>query len=407
MPRKKQVAKARYGDGGIRLRGRLYWAKFRAWEDPMAREGRKQTAEVSTGEDDREKALSKNRDFLQRVEQGDYHWERPDGRWLFRWGRVRVPPGLSEIPTCSSDVTFEHMTTWFIDDYRAKGRKMLAQAEAKIRNHLAPFFKGMKADEIRAAHVHGYVSRRREESASAATINRELAILRRMFSIGMEELEILERRPRIRTLPEQNVRQGFLERQDLERLLAALPEYLRPPVSFAYETGWRMQSEVLKLEWANVDLEAREVRLWPGTTKTGAGRVLHLSEVEYGILAAQAATKEWFPNCSRVFHNAGRPITNPTKAWNRAREAAGLPHVIRHDMRRSAVRNLVRAGVSEKLAMERTGHRTRSVFDRYDISSDRDRRAVAQALDRAHRAQFGDNLGTAESEHEDATPVTH
>jgi len=78
-----------------------------------------------------------------------------------------------------------------------------------------------------------------------------------------------------------------------------------------------------------------------------------------------------------------------------------------HDMQRSAVRNLVRAGVSEKPAMERTGHRTRSVFDRYDISSDRDRRAVARALDRAHRGQFGNNLGTEHRESEEATPVTH
>ena len=73
-------------------------------------------------------------------------------------------------------------------------------------------------------------------------------------------------------LKERNVRTGFFEREQIERILAHLPSAIRPAVQFAHITGWRIPSEVLKLQWRHVDFEARVVRLDPHTTKNDEGR---------------------------------------------------------------------------------------------------------------------------------------
>jgi len=84
-----------------------------------------------------------------------------------------------------------------------------------------------------------------------------------------------------------------------------------------------------------------------------------------------------------VFHRAGQPIRSFYAAWRTACEKAGVPGRIPHDFRRTAVRNLVRAGVPDSVAMKMTGHRTRSVFSRYDIVSEGDLRDAARRLDLA------------------------
>jgi integrase len=181
-------------------------------------------------------------------------------------------------------------------------------------------------------------------------------------------------------LEERNIRHGFFEHDQFEAVRAALPEALRGVATFAYLTGWRIRSEVLPLRWAQVDRTAKTIRLEPGTTKNTEARTLPYALVPelVDLIGAQWTAHETLTArdviCPFVFNRDGEQIKSIRAAWATACDAAGYPDKIPHDFRRTAVRNLVRAGVPEKTAMGITGHKTRSVFDRYDIVNEADLR---------------------------------
>ena len=133
------------------------------------------------------------------------------------------------------------------------------------------------------------------------------------------------------------------------------------------------------------------MRLEPGTTKNKDGRVIYMTPELKSLLEAQrvntlALQRQTDQIITLVFHNEGQPICNYYKAWQKACGEAGLSGKIPHDFRRTAVRNMVRAGIPERVAMQITGHKTRSVFDRYHIVSDGDLKEAAQKLSEAHLA---------------------
>ena len=111
---------------------------------------------------------------------------------------------------------------------------------------------------------------------SAGEINRELTVLKRMFSLAIQAGKLVHK-PHFPMLRENNVRAGFFEREQYLAVQKHLPTSMQPVVTFAYVTGWRINSEVLPLQWRQVDLKLGEVRLDPGTTKNLEGRVFYLT----------------------------------------------------------------------------------------------------------------------------------
>jgi integrase len=225
--------------------------------------------------------------------------------------------------------------------------------------------------QVGPADVRAYVATRLEEGASSGTINRELAALRRAYTLGVDGQKI-QRAPKIKALDENNVRTGFFEREQLEAVRRHLREPLRPVVTFAYITGWRVPSEVLPLTWRQVDSKAGTIRLEPGTTKNDEARMFVMTPELRSVLEAhrnatetlQRKTGRIIPN---VFHRRGKPIRDFRGAWSKACEAAGIPGRIPHDFRRTTVRNLERAGVPRSVAMKMVGHKTEAVYRRYAI----------------------------------------
>jgi integrase len=124
---------------------------------------------------------------------------------------------------------------------------------------------------------------------------------------------------------------------------------------FAFITGWRTLSEILPLQWRQVDFQAGIVTLDPGTTKNKEGRLFPFTAELRALLDEQRSKREVL--CPWVFTYKGGHFKSYRRAWKTACRKAGLPGKIPHDFRRTAVRNLVRAGVSAKVAMQMTGHR--------------------------------------------------
>jgi integrase len=173
--------------------------------------------------------------------------------------------------------------------------------------------------------------------------------------------------------------------RDLPATSLSQPVELRP----GHITGWRIPSEVLPLQWRHVDFEARVVRLDPHTTKNDEGRTFPFTDALEQLLEAQKAEHDRLKAedviCPWVFNRTnkkvkGKRITTFIKPFRAACTKAGCPGRIPHDLRRTAVRNLVRAGIPERVAMQMTGLKTRSVFERYNIVSECDLLEAAKKL---------------------------
>ena len=279
-------------------------------------------------------------------------------------------------------VTFDDLVTLLEQDYRLNGRKSLSTALAAV-DHLHGTFGNDHAVDINSDRVHAYFHKRLAEGARPATIAKEKSALHRMFRLAIK-------RGKLRHMPEfpeieiDNARQEFIEEADFTALMLELPEYLRSMFEFAYLTGWRVMSEVRVLKWDQVDCNAGTVKLRIRTTKNKEPRTFPFSALPQlrGLLERQREyTDSWEQQTGKpisyVFHRHGHPIKDFRHAWRMACKRAGVFGAdgrakLPHDFRRTAVRNLVRAGVPENTAMKLTGHKTREVFDRYDIVSGAD-----------------------------------
>jgi len=321
-------------------------------------------------------------------------------------GRVALTPKVGRI-------RFDEAAKDVLNDYRTNRKRSLDDVERRIELHLKPFFGNRRMAAITTADIREYIDSRQKATTvrrkaftftardgtprhvpeqrrtitgvSNAEINRELTALKRMFNLAIQAGKLIQK-PHIPFLKEHNVRVGFFERDQFLAVLAHLPEPVRPAATFAYLTGWRIDSEVLPLEWRQVDFGAGEVRLDPGKTKNGEGRTFPMTRELREVLEQQRAITENHQRqlkvvCPPVFHRSGRPIKSFRVAFRSACVEAGCPGRVLHDFRRTAVRNLVRAGIPERVAMQMTGHKTRSVFERYNLVSVGDLREAARRLD--------------------------
>jgi len=262
--------------------------------------------------------------------------------------------------------TIADLCALVIEDNHFRNLRDAEHVSLRYNKHIAPVLGKLLASRFGSAQVRQYVAQRRSSGASDGTINRELAIVRRGFRLGaQEDPPLVQHQPAISKLAEDNVRQGFLEQDQYERLLEELPGNLKAIFVCGYHTGAR-KNELRRVRREQVDLEASLIRLPADQTKTKKARTLPI----YGDMRRWLEHQlETCPQGSPwVFHGAqNRPIDNHLNGWSAAWERAGVPGLLLHDLRRSAVRNMKRAGIQDKVAMEISGHATRSIFDRYNI----------------------------------------
>lgn len=266
--------------------------------------------------------------------------------------------------------------------------------------HLRPHFGQILASKLSTSDLKKYITARLKDGAAQASVNRDLALLRRSFKLAQKHTP-----PKVTSIPsfagllfrENNARQGFFEHDEYTRMRDALPRDERDILVYAYYTGCR-RSEILKLQWQFVDVASRCVRL-PSEDKASGlhmksneARIIPLGDELYEMLAArQALVNEVCPaspwvfchtmnaNRGRAAYQIGKPKRNIYGTWIRVSKELGITRLL-HDLRRTGVRNLVRAGVPESVAMKISGHKTRSVFERYNIVNEGDLHDAAKKL---------------------------
>ncbi|MGD9853258.1 MAG: tyrosine-type recombinase/integrase [Nitrospirales bacterium] len=271
--------------------------------------------------------------------------------------------------------TFEDLTKLFLQDYRNNNRKTLTRAQQLV-DRLTESFATFRAHDITSTHISRYIERRQQEGTASGTINRELSGLKRMFNLAIKQTPPLVKPytlPQIPKLKENNIRTGFFTHEEYQILRGFLPDHVKIPFLIAYWTGMR-SGEILALQWDRVDLDHKLIYLAPGTTKNDQGRTIPLAdEVIHGLKQWWRISRLKYPSCPWVCHYKGTWLRKiPPRTWKEACRKAHVPEKLFHDLRRTGVRNLIRTGIPERVAMAISGHRTRSVFDRYNIVNEAD-----------------------------------
>lgn len=285
-------------------------------------------------------------------------------------------------------VLFEDLMQMISDDYEVQQRRATKQLRSTIKR-LSTTFAGFRAVDITTDRLTAYMRCQQEAGYSAGTTKKDLAAIKRAFNLAIRAGR-LSRKPHIPTISVQNVREGFLTMGEVERVCAEIGPDLAPVVMFAALTGWRKR-EVTGLTWAQVDFAAGTVHLEARRSKNRQGRTFPfgalpplqklLEDQRERTRAVERRTGRIIP---WVFHRDGEPIRSLRRGWNAACKRVGLPGAWFHDLRRTAVRNLERAGVSRSVAMKLTGHKTAAVYARYAIADEASLGEGVQKLARLH-----------------------
>jgi integrase len=345
---------------------------------------------------------------------------------------------LAEVETDTfiprQNIRIDDLVRDVLDDHRANGRKSTEHVEARWRLHLAEFFSRLKASELKTDRIQRYIEHRLDQGAERATINRELSLLKRALRLAFKAGK-LRALPFIPMLKENNARRGFLELDGYARLAgecAKVGLWLRALLETAYAFGFRL-GELRSMRCRQVNLLTGTISL--ETSKNGEPRETYMTSSVRELLTPLVLGKK--PDEFVFTRDGCQQLGDFRKTWARCCTAAGVgafhcpscdelikvdsdgtcAHCARewrrselryrglifHDLRRCAVRGLIRAGVAQKTAMCITGHRTVQTFHRYQIIAPADLQNATRKLEisqeqerellKSHARDFGQSLG--------------
>jgi integrase len=375
----KVIERVRYGDkqgDGSLIR----YEGVATWYSVYCQRGKEHRR--STHETDLKKARKKHKEHLDKLAA-----ERQGGKPLPTPQDAKITVGA------------------LLDNLERADRLRDKNAEAKYYAlPVRAWFGDTRAVSLTSAAVDRYIEAQKVEGYAPASINHQTGVLRRALQLGHRD-GALPSVIHVQRLPVRNARQGFFERADLDKIVAALPDYLKDLTRCANLIAWR-RGELTSLKWA--DVIGGEIRLRPEHSKNGHGRTVVIEGDLRAIIDRRWQAREWKDKTGTthvaeyVFHRQGERIRDFRDSWASACIAAGFFRVVGmtadgtevrkptrlfHDLRRSGVRNMIRAGVHERTAMEISGHRTRTIFDRYNIVSEADLRTAMQQTSDYNKAQ--------------------
>jgi integrase len=349
---KKRIGRRPKGEGSLFKRGNVWWYK-------ITKNG--ETITKSTGKNDVDEA---------RVE------------------RDRVVRSLSGIPAIKLPklVTITELLDDYLDYLRFQNKKSVNIIEQVLNANIRPVFGLRVAASMTSDQLHDYRKKRQQEDgASDATLNNELSYMRSAFYHGMKRQtpkKVLDV-PFFPIVKTQNTRSGFVEFDEYEAILNELPSSLKPLFVAGYHSGCR-SGELTGLQWSAVNFDRGYIELEAARTKNEEGRYLPFyGDLREWMEKEKAIRDAQFPNCPWVFFwhegcserngvklQPGSKINAFRKTWKAAVKRAGHDGLLFHDLRRSAVRNMVQeCGIPEAQAMKISGHKTYDMLRRYNIVS--------------------------------------
>jgi integrase len=248
-----------------------------------------------------------------------------------------------------------------------------------------PFFEQYTLAEVSSELISRYKSRRFQEGAKPATLNRELSMAKHAFNLGLKEWEWCKENPfcKVKMEKENNARDRVLGYDEEERLLNACPKWLMEIVTFALNTGARM-GEILELTWSNIDLFRKVVVIHQG--KTGRTKTIPLTPTAMEVMKAKAKVRQI--NSTLVFPSAkGTKMsdTNVGRAFRHALKRSNIEDFRFHDLRHTFASRLAMAGKDLYLIQKLLGHMEPRMVQRYahhSVESLRDGIEVLESLKR-------------------------
>ncbi len=280
-----------------------------------------------------------------------------------------------EVVRRSKQISFGELSARYIEDYAKTHKKSWKDDEYRVKASMNPFFGDTKLRDITVPLIEGYMRHRLEAGVSQPSVNRELTIMKKMFSLALD-WELADKNPfsRVKFFKEAGrAKQRILELDEERALLTKCPDYLRPILFTALNTGMR-RGEILGLRWADVDLAAGI--LTARETKNGKPRLIPLNDPLASELRGIRATG---PDSELVFPNpeTGKPFVDIKKSFKAACAELGIFDLRFHDLRHTYATRLVEAGADVATVRDILGHSSIKVTDRYTHSNlDRMKKAV-------------------------------
>jgi integrase len=341
------------GTGTIYLRGKVWWVQVYIDGKPVVQSSK------STKKAD---AVKLRNQLLSRKERGELNGGASE--------KVQIGELLDDV--LKSDVEESTRYVW----------------TKVVEKNIRPFFGHIPARRLSTDRMEEYREKRTAEGRTDATVNRELSILRTAFHNGRKRTP-----PKVLVVPyfpmvkETTIRKGFLTDQQYAALRDALPEELKAVFITGYLAGVR-KSELLKITWPQVDFEGRLITLEYGETKNDDPRSVPIVRGDMFSALSREKRKhdEFWPQSPWVFSRQGDKIKDFSWAWEKACKAAGVPDLHFHDLRRTAVRNMRRAGIPQVIRMKISGHKTDSMERRYNIADMEDLANARELMDRRSSA---------------------
>jgi len=328
------MAKNTYGAGSIFLRGDIWWVQVCVDNKRISQSSK------STKKSD---AIKLRERMVAKKHRGEITGGTPD--------RVLIGELLDDV--LKSDIEESTRYIW----------------KLVVEKNLRPFFGKTRAARLSTDLMDKYRDRRTGGGCTDATVNRELSIMRTAFHNARKRTP-----PKVNIVPyfpmvkENTVRKGFLTDAQYSKLRDSLPHELKSLFVCGYITGIR-KGELLNIRWPQVDFESGIIALEPDETKNREGRSVPILEGDMRDFLLESKTerdKNW-PDSPWVFNRSGRQIKDFRITWDEACKSAGVPDLNFHDLRRTAVRNMRRAGVPQVIRMKISGHKTDSMERRYNI----------------------------------------